>query len=101
MKTVYNNKLTQAICTISMVLVLTCPALAYPPDNAAVLYYRASLAYDANDAMMDKVMKFNKGDAEIDDEIRKYIETIYNISIRCKLYIGFIQYNNNITRYGP
>ena len=74
MKTVCNNKFTQSICTISMVLVLTCPALAYPPDNAAVLYYRASLAYDANDAMMDKVMKFNKGDAEIDEDIRKYIE---------------------------
>jgi hypothetical protein len=74
MKTVCNNKIMQSICTILMVLVLTSSALAYPPDNAAVLYYRASLAYDANDAMMDKVMKFTKGDAEIDDEIRKYIE---------------------------
>ena len=54
MKTVCNNKFTQAICTISMVMVLTSMAFAYPPDNAAVLYYRASLAYDANDAMMDK-----------------------------------------------
>ena len=74
MKTVCINKFTQSICTILMVLALTSTAFAYPPDNAAVLYYRASLAYDANDAMMDKVMKFIKGDAEIDDEITKYIE---------------------------
>ena len=74
MKTVCNNKFTQATCTILMILVSTSLAFAYPPDNAAVLYYRASLTYDANDAMMDKVMKFIKGNAEIDDEITKYIE---------------------------
>jgi hypothetical protein len=78
MKTVCYKKCTQTICTILMILVLTSTALAYPPDNAAVLYYRASLLYDANDAMMDKVMKFIKGDAEIDDEIRKYVETNKN-----------------------
>lgn len=74
MKTVCNNKFTQATCTILMVLVLTSLALAYPPDNAAVLYYRASLIYDANDAMMDKVTEFIKGKADIDDEIREYVE---------------------------
>ncbi len=74
MKTGSNNKFTQSICTILMAVVLTSTAFAYPPDNAAVLYYRASLAYNANDAMMDKVMKFIKGDAEIDNEITKYIE---------------------------
>jgi len=74
MKTGNNNKITQVICTILMVLVLTSTTLAYPPDNAAVLYYRASLAYDASDTMMDKVTKVVKSNADIDDEIRKYIE---------------------------
>lgn len=73
MKTVCNNKFTQATCTILMVLVLTSLALAYPPDNAAVLYYRASLTYHANDAMMDKVTEIVKGKADIDDEIREYV----------------------------
>ena len=74
MKTGNNNKIGQLICTALMVLVLTSTAFAYPPDNAAVLYYRASLLYDANDVMMAKVMKFIKGDVKIDDEIRQYVE---------------------------
>jgi len=57
-----------------MVLVLTSTAMAYPPDNAALLYYRASLAYHINDTMMDKVTKVVKSDADIDNEIRKYID---------------------------
>ena len=74
MKTGNNNKMTLVICTILMVLVLTSITFAYPPDNAAVLYYRASLAYHINDTMMDKVTKVIKSNADIDDETRKYIE---------------------------
>jgi len=74
MKTGKNNTIKTIICTVLLVLVFTSVTYAYPPDNAAVLYYRASLAFNTNDAMMDKVMKFNKGDIEVDDEIRKYIE---------------------------
>lgn len=78
MKTGNNKNFTQSICTILMVLVLTLPAFAYPPDNAAVLYYRASLLYESNDVMMNKVLKFNKGDIKIDDEIRQYVEANQN-----------------------
>ncbi len=78
MKTGNNNKSTKFICNLLMVLVLTLPAFAYPPDNAAVLYYRASLLYDSNDVMMQKVMKFIKGDAKIDDKIRQYVKTNKN-----------------------
>ncbi|MHC4533655.1 MAG: hypothetical protein ACYS6K_06865 [Planctomycetota bacterium] len=74
METGTNNKITQVICSILMVLVLTSATFAYPPDNAALLYYRASLAYDASDTMMDKVNKVIKSNADIDDEIRQYME---------------------------
>ena len=74
MKTVSNNKIAQATCVILMVMASTSLAFAYPPDNAAVLYYRASLIYDANDAMMVKVTEFIKGKADIDDEIREYVK---------------------------
>jgi len=73
MKTIRSNKITQAKCVILMAMISASPALAYPPDNAAVLYYRASLTYHANDAMMDKVTEIVKGKADIDDEIREYV----------------------------
>lgn len=74
MKTINRNMMRQMICAIFILLAPTSLVYAYPPDNAAVLYYRASLIYDANDAMMDKVTKFIKGKADIDDEIREYVE---------------------------
>lgn len=74
MKTINRNMMRQMICAISILLASTSLVYAYPPDNAAVLYYRACLIYDANDAMMDKVTEFIKGKADIDDEIREYVE---------------------------
>jgi len=74
MKTVSNYKITQATCVILMVMVSTSPAFAYPPDNAAVLYYRASLTYHENEEVMRKVTDIVKGKAYIDDEIRAYVE---------------------------
>jgi hypothetical protein len=74
MKRLNQNILTRAIFAIAATLVLTSPLLAYPPDNAAVLYYRAYMIYDANDAMIDKVTKYIKGQIHLDDEIRSYIE---------------------------
>lgn len=74
MKTMSKNKITGTTCVILMVMATASPAIAYPPDNAAVLYYRASLTYHANDAMMDKVTDIVKGKADIDDEIREYVK---------------------------
>ncbi len=73
MKTIKNRKTTAAILAV-LALFASPSALAYPPDNAAVLYYRASLSYDANDAMMDKITDLVKGKTGIDNEIREYVE---------------------------
>jgi hypothetical protein len=75
MKTGNNNKFAQATCTILMVLVLTSMVFAYPPDNAAVLYYRASLNYNVNDTMKDKLTGLIKGNIDIDEEIKAYVQS--------------------------
>lgn len=74
MKTINRNMMRQMICAIFILLAPTSLVYAYPPDNAAVLYYRACLIYDANDMMTNKVTDFVKGKTDIDDEIRKYVE---------------------------
>jgi hypothetical protein len=74
MKTIRNKRTTAAILAVLVLFASALSAFAYPPDNAAVLYYRASLSYDANDAMMDKVTDLVKGKTGIDNEIREYVK---------------------------
>ncbi len=75
MKTIRSNKITQTTCVILMVMVTTSLVFAYPPDNAAVLYYRASLNYNVNDTMKDKLSELIKGDIDIDEEIKAYVQS--------------------------
>ncbi len=74
MNTVHRIKLTQCICAFLILLMSASLVCAYPPDNAAVLYYRACLIYDANDKMTDKVTNFVKGNISIDKEIKDYVQ---------------------------
>ena len=74
MKTIKRNMMRQMICAIFMLLASTSLVCAYPPDNAAVLYYRACLIYDANDVMTKKVTDFVKGNIGIDEEIKDYAQ---------------------------
>jgi len=78
MKIVCRNKLAQAICTILMVMVSTSLVFAYPPDNAAVLYYRASLNYTTNSTMEKKLVELIKGNIGIDEEIKTYVQSNKN-----------------------
>ena len=74
MKTINRNMMRQMICAIFILLAPTSLVYAYPPDNAAVLYYRACLIYDANDMMTNKVTDFVKGNIGIDKEIKDYVQ---------------------------
>jgi len=74
MKTINRNMMRQMICAIFILLASTSLVYAYPPDNAAVLYYRACLIYDANDMMTKKVTDFVKGNIGIDKEIKDYVQ---------------------------
>jgi len=60
-----------------MLLILSSPAFAYPPDpdNAALLYYQAYIAYEkTDDTMQAMVSDLSKGKIEPNERIRKYIE---------------------------
>jgi hypothetical protein len=52
----------------------TPPVRAYPPDNAAVLYYRACLLYQPDDAMKDKLVELIKGEIQLGEDIEKYVQ---------------------------
>jgi phage tail protein X len=70
MKTVIRNILIGV-----MLLVSAGQAFAYPPDNAAVLYYRAfMLMEEPNDALGNKLAAVRKGEAKPDDQVRRYVE---------------------------
>jgi len=76
MKTI-TNKLKTVTCVTLMLLILTSPAFAYPPDpdNAALLYYQAYIAYEiTDDTMQDMVTDLSRGKIESNERIEKYIE---------------------------
>lgn len=74
MKTVNRNKMRQVISAILILLISTSLVFAYPPDNAAVLYYRASLSYTTNSTMEKKLSELIKGNIGIDEEIKAYVQ---------------------------
>ena len=76
MKTII-NKLKTATCVTLILLVLTTSAPAYPPDpdNAALLYYQAYIAYEkSDDTMREMVSDLSRGKIEPNERIRKHIE---------------------------
>jgi len=77
MKTITTKKLTTATYVTLMLLILTSPALAYPPDpdNAALLYYQSYIAYEkADDTMREMVADLSRGKIEPNKRIKNYIE---------------------------
>ncbi|MHC4564836.1 MAG: hypothetical protein ACYTE3_03670 [Planctomycetota bacterium] len=74
MRTIHRARLVQAVCATLILLTSTSHLCAYPPDNAAVLYYRACLVYDANSTMTGKLTDFVKGNIGADKEIKDYVE---------------------------
>ena len=75
MKTVNRNKMRQIISAILILLISTSLVFAYPPDNAAVLYYRASLNYTTNSTVEKKLSELIKGNIGIDEEIKAYVQS--------------------------
>lgn len=74
MKTIKSGKMTTAILAVLMLLVSTSSAFAYPPDNAAVLYYKAFMLYEPPEfgPMLWDYWKGNIGSNEkIEDLLKK------------------------------
>jgi len=58
-----------------VLLVSAGQAFAYPPDNAAVLYYKAFILKEEPDDALGKILAaVGKGEAKPDDKVRQYIE---------------------------
>ncbi len=59
----------------AVLLVLTGQAFAYPPDNAAVLYYRDFMIMEEPSDALGKILAaVRKGEAKPDDQVRQYVE---------------------------
>ncbi len=71
MKTLRNNKLIVSVIAIFITVVCV---YAYPPDNAAVLYYKAAMLYEVDNEMADMLADLQKGEIEVNDEIRAFVE---------------------------
>jgi hypothetical protein len=74
MKTIKSRKITTAIFAILVLLVSAPSAFAYPPDNAAVLYYKALMIYQADDEMNDMLLRFAKGKIELNEKIKEFVK---------------------------
>jgi hypothetical protein len=73
MKTIKSRKITMMIFAVLVLLVSAPSVLAYPPDNAAILYYKAFMLYQADDEMNDMLLRFAKGRIELNEKIKEFV----------------------------
>ncbi|MHC4111618.1 MAG: hypothetical protein ACYSUY_11115 [Planctomycetota bacterium] len=72
MKTIRSRKITKAIFAV-LVLLISAPSLsAYPPDNAAVLYYRAFMLYEKEHEI--KLWDYFKGNIKSNEKIEEFLK---------------------------
>lgn len=70
------SKRNQRIILLLIVTLAACarPVTAYPPDNAAVLYYKAFMLYKEQDGMAAMLQDYRKDRIELNEQIEQYIE---------------------------
>lgn len=74
MRNITNNKSIMFLISTLTLLIPSPATFAYPPDNAAVLYYRACQWYQS-DSEMDKMLSdLSRGKIEVDGKIKKYVK---------------------------
>ncbi len=71
MKTLNNNKMILLTCILFL---STICAYAYPPDNAAVLYFKTIMSYEVDDEMTDMLDDFRRDKIELNDKIRTFVD---------------------------
>ncbi len=76
MKTVTSNKLTKVVCVVLILLGLSLPVCAYPPDNAAVLYYSTFIHIENNlsSETTDMLSDLAKGQIKPNDKCREILK---------------------------
>ena len=79
MRTV-NKKTTVVVLWVALTLIMFAPAtFAYPPDNAAALYYKAFLLYERDKQMEERLADLAKGRINLDETIKNYVKKNRNI----------------------
>jgi hypothetical protein len=73
MRTLRSNAYAKAILLLVVVAQFESSTLAYPPDNAAVLYYRIFILYQAEDAIKSTLDDYRQGRIERNKEIEEYL----------------------------
>ncbi len=71
MDSLKNSKLMLVV--IVLFISTTC-AYCYPPDNAAVLYYKAAICYSMDEEMKEMLGDLQKGEVEVNDKIRGFVK---------------------------
>jgi len=56
-------------------MMISSPALGYPPENAAVLYYKTILEFKPDEAKDEAIKEFLEGKAELTEDLRTYVES--------------------------
>lgn len=73
MKAIRSRKITKTIFAVLVLFALTTSAFAYPPDNAAVLYYRAFMLYESPDNIGPMLWDYWKGNIELNEKIEEHL----------------------------
>lgn len=74
MKTIKSRKITKAIFAV-LVLLISAPSLsAYPPNNAAVLYYKAFMLYGSPDNFGPMLWDYWKGNIISNEKIEEFLK---------------------------
>jgi len=72
MKTIRSKKTTKATFAVLVILVSAPSVFAYPPDNAAVLYYKAFMLYEPENEI--GLWDYFKGNIESNEKIEQYLK---------------------------
>ncbi len=75
MRATSNKRLPKVIYVTLTLLVSTSQVFAYPPDNAAVLYYRACQWYQAEPEMEQMLSDLSRGKIELNPKIKKLVRS--------------------------
>ena len=73
MNTIKITKIKTAMLSVLMLLALAASSFAYPPDNAAVLYYRAFTLYESPDDIGPMLWDYWKGNIELNKKIEEHL----------------------------
>ena len=73
MKTIKSRKITKAIFAVLVLLVSSSSLSAYPPDNAAVLYYKAFMLYEPPE-FGPMLWDYWKGNIKSNEKIEKFLK---------------------------